>query len=692
MLRERWTEDESHFTSKAYLVDLAGSEDNRRTGNVGKQLTESCAINTSLFVLGKVIKALNRGETRIPYRDSKLTRIIKDAFGGNSFALLFANIAPERENFVETYRTLNFAAKSKKVTNTPRATIEDLSQEGAFERWHAKAVRHAGPNRTESELLQRMDSGAIEEKLQQIAIQYMEKNCKEFLEQYVAKRFAEIHPRREAQLAELFLANIPKQEVNVKEAATASVDTTTMDLKFKKTFELIPPDLHDVKLSEKERLDRTLKCIRVASELYEKGRVADALCLYKGAYFLVPENQEVAKIKEKISKKILKLESLVVPDNEISPVKRASRNKRKEDKSTDVSFSSVSSKGSTLSTKSTASQKSTASLKSTSSTYSAKISHKNPKDTNQPMQRLKIHQGLSTKPSSIPKTQSYSVSKKTSDSRSTVSKKLPIPQLPTAKKPRTSTASLKSTSSTKSTSSVKSSSSALSTATVKSAASTKSMLSTKSASAVELHSKSFSNQQQGNTRKTIALSREKTTKHTNPPQNVIQPNKPNTQLRKPTFATLITPSLKRKDEFTVLPEKKQRTEQQAESTTSKQLRTSNTIKSPEKMEKATANQPQLPTLKKELSRDEKILQGICNDFSAEKKPESQGAFDWYIVHKLNTENVKGLTKFDGIGKKRAENIISWRSEGNIFSTCLDLEKVPGFTEKLVNNFIKMNCE
>ncbi|GCC38916.1 hypothetical protein chiPu_0022797, partial [Chiloscyllium punctatum] len=65
------------LTGKLYLIDLAGSEDNRRTGNEGLRLKESGAINNSLFVLSKVVDALNQGLRRIPYRDSKLTRLLQ---------------------------------------------------------------------------------------------------------------------------------------------------------------------------------------------------------------------------------------------------------------------------------------------------------------------------------------------------------------------------------------------------------------------------------------------------------------------------------------------------------------------------------------------------------------------------------------------------------------------------------------
>ncbi|EDM17322.1 kinesin family member 22, isoform CRA_c [Rattus norvegicus] len=104
---------------KLYLIDLAGSEDNRRTGNQGIRLKESGAINTSLFVLGKVVDALNQGLPRIPYRDSKLTRLLQDSLGGSAHSILIANIAPERRFYQDTISALNFTARSKEVINRP---------------------------------------------------------------------------------------------------------------------------------------------------------------------------------------------------------------------------------------------------------------------------------------------------------------------------------------------------------------------------------------------------------------------------------------------------------------------------------------------------------------------------------------------------------------------------------------------
>ncbi|KAM9424229.1 kinesin-like protein KIF22 [Pholidichthys leucotaenia] len=107
-------------TGKLYLVDLAGSEDNRRTGNQGIRLKESGAINLSLFTLSKVVDCLNSGTSvRVPYRDSKLTRLLQDSLGGSAHSVMITNIAPEYKHYFDTFSALNFAAKSKLIVNKP---------------------------------------------------------------------------------------------------------------------------------------------------------------------------------------------------------------------------------------------------------------------------------------------------------------------------------------------------------------------------------------------------------------------------------------------------------------------------------------------------------------------------------------------------------------------------------------------
>lgn len=118
---------------KVSLVDLAGSEDNRRTGNHGDRMEESSSINTSLFVLGKVVKAIVTKDMRIPYRDSKLTRVLQDSLGGDARTYLICNICSECSFLADTINTLNFASLSKKVVNRT-APVRKAERETVFDR------------------------------------------------------------------------------------------------------------------------------------------------------------------------------------------------------------------------------------------------------------------------------------------------------------------------------------------------------------------------------------------------------------------------------------------------------------------------------------------------------------------------------------------------------------------------------
>ena len=82
-------------------------------------MAESSAINKSLSVLGQVVHALNSNASRIPYRNSKLTRLLQDALGGNAVGLLICNLAPGVKFRQDTLNTLNFAVRTKNVENRP---------------------------------------------------------------------------------------------------------------------------------------------------------------------------------------------------------------------------------------------------------------------------------------------------------------------------------------------------------------------------------------------------------------------------------------------------------------------------------------------------------------------------------------------------------------------------------------------
>ena len=112
---------------KLNLVDLAGSERVRVTGATGVRLEESKRINQSLSALGNVISALTEKslKSHIPYRDSKITRLLEDSLGGNCKTTFIAMISPAIEAFNESISTLKFANRAKNIKNTPIVN-EDL--------------------------------------------------------------------------------------------------------------------------------------------------------------------------------------------------------------------------------------------------------------------------------------------------------------------------------------------------------------------------------------------------------------------------------------------------------------------------------------------------------------------------------------------------------------------------------------
>ncbi|KAF7252223.1 hypothetical protein EG68_08827 [Paragonimus skrjabini miyazakii] len=106
---------------KLHLVDLAGSERQAKTGATGKRLQEANKINLSLTTLGNVISALVDGKsTHVPYRNSKLTRLLQDSLGGNSKTAMIANIAPSDYNYEESLSTLRYANRAKNIRNNAK--------------------------------------------------------------------------------------------------------------------------------------------------------------------------------------------------------------------------------------------------------------------------------------------------------------------------------------------------------------------------------------------------------------------------------------------------------------------------------------------------------------------------------------------------------------------------------------------
>ncbi|XP_041756404.2 kinesin-like protein KIF27 [Coregonus clupeaformis] len=139
-------DDGSVRSSKLHLVDLAGSERAARTGNTGLRLKESVHINTGLLALGNVIRALSdphRRGNHVPYRDAKITRLLRDSLGGTAHTLMVACVSPSHHSVTETLSVLQFASRARHVKNQPglcparvcpgwqpgEARVEELEQE-----------------------------------------------------------------------------------------------------------------------------------------------------------------------------------------------------------------------------------------------------------------------------------------------------------------------------------------------------------------------------------------------------------------------------------------------------------------------------------------------------------------------------------------------------------------------------------
>ncbi|KAJ7632639.1 kinesin heavy chain [Roridomyces roridus] len=124
-INQRNTETGAQKTGNLYLVDLAGSEKVGKTGASGQTLEEAKKINKSLSALGMVINALTDPKVKyIPYRDSKLTRILQESLGGNSRTTLIINCSPASYNETETVSTLRFGIRAKSIKNSARVNAE----------------------------------------------------------------------------------------------------------------------------------------------------------------------------------------------------------------------------------------------------------------------------------------------------------------------------------------------------------------------------------------------------------------------------------------------------------------------------------------------------------------------------------------------------------------------------------------
>mmetsp|Transcript_5839 Transcript_5839/g.8574 ORF Transcript_5839/g.8574 Transcript_5839/m.8574 type:complete len:887 (+) Transcript_5839:2-2662(+) len=180
---------------KLNLVDLAGSERQRFSGATGIRYDELKQINKSLSALGHVIKRLTSGspQSHVPYRNSKLTRILEDSLGGNCKTTMMAMVSPALESFLESLSTLKFVHRAKSIKNKAQIN-QDLDQRALLRRYERELKRlrselgkkGVAVDKNQLAQLQQEKRNAEEEKL--AALTALEKRSREFMLEKQAKR------------------------------------------------------------------------------------------------------------------------------------------------------------------------------------------------------------------------------------------------------------------------------------------------------------------------------------------------------------------------------------------------------------------------------------------------------------------------------------------------------------------------
>lgn len=210
--------DDHVKVGKLNLVDLAGSERQSKTKATGDTLKEAAKINLSLSCLGNVISALVE-QKFVPYRDSKLTRLLQDSLGGNTKTAMIANVGPADYNYEETLSTLRYANRAKNIKNRPR--INEDPKDAMIRDYEAEIARLrselAGRGKDEDSIEVGIDSSVLSGKLAELEAtlvqgkEYVERAKRNERELVETKKLLRDREREHAQIREQFQQHLDEK-------------------------------------------------------------------------------------------------------------------------------------------------------------------------------------------------------------------------------------------------------------------------------------------------------------------------------------------------------------------------------------------------------------------------------------------------------------------------------------------------
>ncbi len=240
---------------KLNLVDLAGSERVRISGASGRRLEESKHINQSLAALGNVIAALtergHKPRSHVPYRDSKLTRILEDSLGGNCKTTMMAMMSPASEAFLESLSTLKFANRAKNIKNEARVN-EDLDEKALLRRYEQelKKLRHELQTRSRNvvdkrKLIEVEEQRRRAEQDKLAALNDLEQLSRDLLQEKSAKK--KLEERIKEMSSQLLVGGTPGGAVQVTDTPAFKLALAQEQTRIRQAYQLKVTEL------EKER-------------------------------------------------------------------------------------------------------------------------------------------------------------------------------------------------------------------------------------------------------------------------------------------------------------------------------------------------------------------------------------------------------------------------------------------------------